>query len=162
MLDLVMGPMDTVSYFVGPLATKIEVFRTLDNLKVAEHVPLEGDVSVIDLAHIMGVDAGILEHHLRCAYLMGMFRESRRRYVAHTGISAEIPNSPYNQPRLSKMFTKGSFYVHEAMKTSDDSTKESMILPIELADRDNGSRNFWKQLAEDDPEGKGMENSLLE
>lgn len=157
MLDLVMGPMDTVSYLAGPLATKLEVFRTLDKLKVAEHVPLDGDISIIDLAHNMCVDADILERHLRCAYLMGMFRESKRGYVAYTGVSAEIPNSPYNQPRLSEMFTKGSFHVPEAMKVSSDNTKPTMLVPIELADRDRAGRNFWRQLALDDPEGKGME-----
>lgn len=142
MMDLVMGPMDLISHLAGPLTTKLEVFRTLDALKVAEHVPLDGDISITKLAHNLGVDSGILQRHLRCAYLMGIFREPSKGYVAHAGASAEMPNSPYNQPRFSKMFMKGSYHFPEAMRGSTQNSSTALPVPIELADREKSGRNF--------------------
>lgn len=158
MLDLVMGPMDTISYFAGPLVTKFEVIRTLDTLKVSEHVPLTGDVNIIELAHELGVEQSILERHLRCAYLMGVFRESRKGYVAHTGLSAEMPKfSAYTQLRLSELYVRSSFYVPEAMRLNSKESSTKMAVPVELSDRTKCGRDFWIQLVEDDLDGKGME-----
>lgn len=113
MLDLVTGPMDTIQHFAGPLMTKFEVFQTLTALRVAENVPSEGDISIEQLALNLNVHAGILERHLKYAYLMGIFKESRKGYVQHTGISAAMPSNAYSQSQMPQMFMRGSAYVPE-------------------------------------------------
>lgn len=149
MLDLVMGPADTVSYLTGALMTKFEVVRTLNTSNVAAHIPIEGDVSITDLADNIHVDAEVLYRHLRCAYLMNMFRESRKGYIAHTGISAELSNSPYNQPKMNELFVRGTFHVPEAMRSMPKSDARKLV-PIELADKERGGRTFWEQITQDD------------
>lgn len=158
MLDLVVGPLDTLVYLAGPANTKIEVLRTLDELRVADNVPLEGEISVDELAGNLSVNRGSLERHLRCAYLMGIFRESREGHVAHTGVSAAMPSfSPYTRLRLSELLQRGTFHVAESMRLSAEQKGGKVPIPIELADKDKGGRDMWKQLTEDDPDGKGME-----
>lgn len=156
MLDLVTGPLDTLLQLTTVTTTKIEVLRTLDKLKIAEHVPIEGDIRVVELADKLKLDQDVLDRHLRCAYMMGIFKEPREGYIAHTGTSAAMPSfSPYTQLRLSQTFLKGTFHVAESMKIGGTDGKAPS--PIELADKERGGRGFWKQINDDHPDGTGME-----
>lgn len=156
MVDLVMGPFETLVWYTSVSKTKLDVLRTLDCLKIAEHVPLEGDVSVVELADRLKLDEGLLRRFLKCGYLMNTFRESRERHVAHTGVSDALPNvSPYLQMNLSQLLRKGVHYTPDAMRADPDKGRSQV--PVELADKGKGGRGMWKQLVEDDLDGKGVE-----
>lgn len=67
----------------------------------------------------------------------------QRIYLARTGASAEISNSPYNQPRLSQILIEGSHHVPEVMDVNAENTSTALSVPTELADREG-----WSELLE--------------
>ncbi|KAK5097526.1 hypothetical protein LTS08_006940 [Lithohypha guttulata] len=157
MLNLALGPTDTLTSLAGPTITKIEVLRTLDDLGVARVVPQEGTIHLADLAAKIGVNGSLLHRQLKVAYLMGMFQEPSPGQIAHTSFSAAIPDfSPYTQLRTTRLFYTGAWEVANSMRIwQDDPPKHHMQIPVEMADPDH--RGMWKILEEDDPDKKGHE-----
>ncbi|KAI0010929.1 O-methyltransferase-domain-containing protein [Xylariaceae sp. FL0662B] len=157
MLDLALGPMDTLSSLAGPTVSKVDVLRTLDALNVPQHVPLERPIAINDLATKVGVNVKLLQQQLRFAYLVGIFHEPREGFVAHTSVSAAMPTySPWIRMRLGYLMSSGAWKIPEALKTWQDPPSPGHIqIPVALADSKH--RNFWRVLEEDDPDGRGME-----
>lgn len=152
MLNLALGPTDTMSALVAPEVCKLEVVRTLDALGVPQAVPLHSEVSLEELAATVGVNESLLYRQLQFVFLLGMFYEPRDGFVAHTNLSsALIDFSPYIKMRLSPLFVKGVYKIPEALKLS---RTESGIIPCQLAD--SRRRDMWQMLEEDYPEGQGM------
>lgn len=54
----------------------------------------------------------------------------------------------------SPLVRKGSFFLARAAR--HDTSQGETSCPLELGDKENGGRGFWKQLAEDHPKGEGM------
>ncbi|KAJ9656903.1 hypothetical protein H2198_004656 [Neophaeococcomyces mojaviensis] len=157
MLNLALGPIDTL---IHAAPTRLEVLRTLDALGVAQAVPIDGPISVTDLAAKVKVNAGLLYRQLKFAYLMGFFHEpvDKPGWVAHTAFSAAMPRfSPYTQLRYSRLFYSGAWEVANALKVWEEPAPEGHVqVPVELADPKH--RGMWKILEEDyDPDGKGHE-----
>lgn len=154
MLDLTLGPMDGLAALAGPDVNKNEVLRTLDTLGVAAAVPLEGDIAIAQLAQELGVNERLLDRQLRFAFLMGVFRESRCGFVAHTASSAALPDiAPWLRLRSSLLLTNGASKVPEALAARSEDEMQVKI-PIQLADPKN--RDMWTILGEDYPSGEGM------
>lgn len=152
MLSLAFGPTDAVSALTGADVCKLEVTRTLDALGVPQAVPLHGEISVEELAATVGVDRSLLYRQLQFAFLLGMFREPREGFVAHTNLSSALVDfSPYIKMRLSPLFAKGVYKLPEALKLSRTA---SGVVPCQLAD--SRQRSMWQMLEEDYPEGEGM------
>lgn len=156
LLDLALGPHEILAAYAGPRAAEIDVVRTLNSLGVADAVPLHGEISISDLAQKTGVkNAAAFEKQLRFAYLMGMFRPTNDGKVAHTGLSAAMPDSSaWIGMRFGKIFDQGAYEVANALCADTHSDKVSV--PCELADPTNRGRDLYAQL-EDEPDGKGME-----
>ncbi|KAI0386951.1 S-adenosyl-L-methionine-dependent methyltransferase [Hypomontagnella monticulosa] len=159
MLNLALGPLDILCTQAGP--TKSDVFRTLNVLGVPQAVPLEGSISVGDLAAKVGVNPRLLQQQLRFAYLIGVFHEPQEGFVAHTSISAKMPSlAPWLEMRLGHTFNSGVWEIPGAMKQWQDHPPPGHTqVPVSLADWHH--RSFWKILQEDDPAGKGMEKFSL-
>ncbi|KAI2627278.1 O-methyltransferase-domain-containing protein [Hypomontagnella submonticulosa] len=155
MLNLALGPLDILCSQAGP--TKTDVFRTLNELGVPEAVPLEGSISVDDLAAKVGVNPRPLRQQLRFAYLMGVFHEPQEDFVAHTSISAKMPSlSPWLRMRLGSEFNSSVWFIPDAMKRWQEHPPPGHIqVPVSLGDWSN--RDFWTLLQENNPDGKGME-----
>ncbi|KAK2757998.1 hypothetical protein FQN54_004404 [Arachnomyces sp. PD_36] len=154
LLKLAVGPTDTLAGYAGQYLSEIEVLRTLDSLGVANVVPLDGEISIPDLASKVGVrNVHAFDKHLRFAFLMGMFRRTPSGGVAHTALSAAIPeSSPYISLRLGRIFCQGGYEVPAALRNG--AGKDG--IPCALADPKGLNRPAFIQL-EDEPDGKGME-----
>lgn len=154
LVDLALGPTDILAGYVGPRLSEIEVLRTMDSLGVADAVPLDGEISIPDLASKVGVNnVHAFEKQLRFAFLMGMFRRTPSGGVAHTALSAAIPeSSPYISLRLGRIFCQGGHEIFTALRNG--SGKDG--IPCALADPAGLNRPAFVQL-EDEPDGKGME-----
>ncbi|KAI1400583.1 O-methyltransferase-domain-containing protein [Hypoxylon fuscum] len=154
MLNLALGPVDTLCSLTGPAVSKIEALRTLDTLRVPEAVPHEGSISVEDLGAKLSVNSRLLRQQLRFAYLLGIFYEPRDGFVAHTSISAAMTSvSPWTQMRLSYLFNSGSWKIPDALRTWQDPAPPGHVqVPVSLADQQH--QDFWKILQRDN---KGME-----
>ena len=156
MLNLALGPADTMNSITGPAITKLEVARTLDYLGVPRAVPVREEISVRELAGKLSVSEVLLHRQLRFAYLVGMFHEPREGFVAHTSLSAALPDfSPWLQLRLSPLFTDGVYKVPEALATSP------VKIPCQLADPKQ--RDMWQILEQDYPGdffGTGMKSLM--
>ncbi|KAI1339165.1 O-methyltransferase-domain-containing protein [Xylariaceae sp. FL0016] len=161
MLNLAMGPVDTLSSLAGPSISKVDVYRTLDTLGISQAVPMDGMIGVGELAAKVGVHAGHLHQQLRFAYLIGMFHEPYEGFVAHTSLSAAMPQiSPWASLRHSRLMSRGAWEVASALRVwRDDAPSDHVQIPCSLADRRH--RSFWKTLEEDDPENKGMQKFSL-
>ncbi|KAL7623124.1 hypothetical protein AAE478_006805 [Parahypoxylon ruwenzoriense] len=157
LLNLALGPMDILSSLDGPAISKVDVFRTLDALGVPEAVPLEGSISIGDLATKLGVNGKILGQQLRFAYLMGMFHEPQEGFVAHTSISAAMPPlSPWTRMRQGYLMSSGAWKIPDALRVWQDTAPPGHVqIPVSLADPQG--RDFWRALQEDDPDNRGME-----
>jgi hypothetical protein len=84
---------------------------------------------------------------------MGMFRRTPSGGVAHTALSAAIPeNSPYISLRLGRIFCQGGYEMPAALRNG--AGKDG--IPCALADPKGLNRPAFIQL-EDEPDGKGME-----
>lgn len=154
LVNLALGPTDILAGYAGPCLSEIEVLRTLDALGVANVVPLSGEISIPDLASEVGVrNVHAFEKHLRFAFLMGMFRRTPSGGVAHTALSAAIPeSSPYISLRLGRIFCQGGHEMPAALRNG--AGKDG--IPCALADPKGLNRPSFVQL-EDEPDGKGME-----
>ncbi|KAF7592448.1 hypothetical protein BBP40_000229 [Aspergillus hancockii] len=154
LVDLAFGPTDLLAGYAGPRLSEIEVLRTLDSLGVADVVPLDGEISIPDLASKVGVrNVHALEKQLRFAFLMGMFRRTPSGGVAHTALSAAIPaSSPYISLRLGRIFCQGGHELAAALRNG--AGKDG--IPCALADPEGLNRPAFVQL-EAEPDGKGME-----
>ncbi|RYP65537.1 hypothetical protein DL769_006283 [Monosporascus sp. CRB-8-3] len=156
LVDLALGPTDILAGYVGPRLSEIEVVRTLNSLGVAQAVPLDGEISIPDLASKVGVrHVAAFEKQLRFAFLMGMFRRTGSGGVAHTALSAAMPaSSPWIGLRLGRLFNQGVYEIPTALRAGPGRGKES--IPCALADPEGLGRACFQQL-EDEPDGKGME-----
>lgn len=156
LLNLALGPTDTLAAYAGPRVSELDVLRTFVALEVPQAVPLDGSISVSDLAAKIEVkDEAAFYKQLRFAYLMGMFRQSEDGKVAHTALSAAIPESEaWISVRLSKLFCQGAFEVDTALRK--DASLGKTTCPCALADPKGLSRTCYDQL-EDEPDGRGME-----
>lgn len=154
LVNLALGPTDILAGYAGSCLSEIEVLRTLDSLGVADVVPLDGEISIPDLASKVGVrNVYAFEKQLRFAFLMGMFRRTPSGSVAHTALSAAIPaSSPYISLRLGRIFCQGGHEIPAALRNG--AGKEG--IPCALADPEGLGRPAFVQL-EDEPNGKGME-----
>ena len=154
LVNLALGPTDILAGYAGSCLSEIEVLRTLDSLGVADVVPLDGEISIPDLASKVGVrNVHAFEKQLRFAFLMGMFRRTPSSGVAHTALSAAIPaSSPYISLRLGHIFCQGGHEIPAALRNG--AGKEG--IPCALADPEGLGRPAFVQL-EDEPDGKGME-----
>lgn len=154
LVNLALGPTDILAGYAGSCLSEIEVLRTLDSLGVADVVPLDGEISIPDLASKVGVrNVHAFEKQLRFAFLMGMFRRTPSGGVAHTALSAAIPaSSPYISLRLGRIFCQGGQEIPAALRNG--AGKEG--IPCALADPEGLGRPAFVQLG-DEPDGKGME-----
>ncbi|KAE8133792.1 O-methyltransferase-domain-containing protein [Aspergillus pseudotamarii] len=154
LLNLALGPTDILAGYAGPCLSEIEVLRVLDSLGVADVVPLDGEISIPDLASKVGVrNVHAFEKQLRFAFLMGMFRRTPSGGVAHTALSAAMPaSSPYISLRLGRTFCQGGHEIATALRNG--AGKKG--IPCALADPKGLGRPAFVQL-EDEPDGKGME-----
>ena len=155
--SLALGPTDVLGAYVGSYMSEIEVLRTLTELGVAEAVPLDGEISVEDLADKVGVrNVHAFDKQLRIAFLMNMFRRMESGAVAHTALSAAVPaSSPYISLRLGRIFCQGGHEMAAALRNGTDGPERSGF-PCALADPQGKNRPAFVQLS-DEPDGKGME-----
>lgn len=161
MLQLALGPVDALAALAGPGAARLEVARTLDALGVAQAVPLDDDddgIALPVLAGRLGVDAGLLYRQLRFAYLMGLFREPREGFVAHTAASAALPGvAPWLRVRQSPALTKGVDKLPEALKARGGEKEEGQQAKTATQLADSQGRGMWTILEEDyHPPGEGL------
>lgn len=156
LLDLATGPTDTLAGYVGPRVSEIDVLRAMNELGVADVVPLEGEISLPDLASKIGVrNIHAFEKQLRFAFLMGLFRRTPSGGIAHTALSAAIPaSSPYISLRLGRIFSQGGHEIATALRNGPG--KGGIGIPCALADPEGLGRPAFVQLG-DEPDGKGME-----
>jgi len=154
LMDLAVGPTDTLGRYAGPCLSEIEVLRALNSLGIADIVPLDGEISIADLALKAKVkNLHAFEKQLRFAFLMGLFQRTPSGGVAHTALSAAMPaSSPYISLRLGRIFCQGGHEVATALRNG--AGKEG--IPCALADPQSLGRPAFIQL-EDEPDGKGME-----
>ncbi|KAH9905838.1 S-adenosyl-L-methionine-dependent methyltransferase [Xylariomycetidae sp. FL2044] len=158
MLNLALGPMDTLASLAGVGISKTDVFRTLNALGVADAVPLSGSIGIDSLAAQVGVDVRLLEKQLRFAYLMGLFYEPEPGRVAHTSLSAGMPEmSAWASLRLSPLCCKAAWAVPEALRTWRESPVPEGHVQVPFSLADPQERDFWTALQQDDPDGRGME-----
>ncbi|KAK5629437.1 hypothetical protein RRF57_005152 [Xylaria bambusicola] len=156
LLNLALGPTDILAAYAGSRMTEIEVLRTFNSLAVAEAVPIYGQISVPDLARKLGVkQVSAFEKQLRFAYLMGMFRQTDDGEVAHTALSAAIPeSSAWIGLRLGKIFNQGAYEIADALRLGPGEGKTN--IPCAIVDPKGLARTAYLQL-EDEPDGKGMD-----
>lgn len=155
MLELALGPSDYLSSLMMAGRQKLDVLQTLDTLKVAQTVPLDGEIAVSELAEKLGLKEDVLQRQLGFAYLMGLFRECpmKRGHIAHTALSSVLLEaSPWVQLHAIPALTNGTVKVPEALQVvrGDSSVK----VPAQLADPQG--RSLWRVLEEDYPPGQGM------
>lgn len=198
MFRLALGPTDYLASLAGPGVAQLEVLRTLDALGVAQAVPLSPPVPVVEanddsakgrgevggrgenaggamialptLAADLGVDEARLARQLRFAYLVGVFREPRPGFVAHTAASAVLPAAaPWLRVRTSSALTRGVDRLPEVLRGGgreegqDQGQKtqdEVLSSPVEKTATqlaDPKGRALWAILEEDyQPPGEGM------
>ena len=159
LVALALGPTDILAGYVGSGLSEIEVLRTADALGVADAVPLDGEISVPDLASKIGVrNFNAFEKQLRLAFPTGMFRRTPSDGVAHTALSAAIPaSSPYISVRLGRIFCQGG---HEMATALHNGTGKDGI-PCALADPEGLGRTAFEQL-EQSPTVKGWKDTARE
>ncbi|KAK0614842.1 O-methyltransferase-domain-containing protein [Bombardia bombarda] len=153
MLLLARGPIETLRSTVLVDRTGIMVLRVIYCLKIAEHVPLSGSISMASLAAKLDVHPTPLARILRFAYTMRVFHQpvDQPDTVAHTALSAAISTfDPYLWIQLSET-TK----THAASFNFPRALKEWPASPLTLTDPQG--RDFWRIIQEDDPDGRGME-----
>lgn len=164
MHQLALGPVDALAALAGPGAAHLEVARTLDALGVAQAVPLDDrdGIALPVLAASLGVDAHLLHRQLRFAYLVGLFREPRDGFVAHTAASAALPGvGPWLRLRQSAPLTKGVDKIPEALaavpSAKEEESAQVMVRKTATQLADPKGRGMWAILDEDyHPPGEGM------
>jgi 6-hydroxytryprostatin B O-methyltransferase len=149
---LALGPSDALRYIANTERMRVNILRTLHELSIANAVPVDGSVSIDELASKVGAHPNPLRRVMRLAYTMHLFQEplDQPDFVAHTPMSALLPAmSPYLWLQLS------------------DSTQmqaSSWQLPWGLRNwphppinkSDSAGRDFWTIIRDDEPEGRGM------
>lgn len=160
LLNLVRGPVETLAAYSGSMLSEIDVLRTLNLLKVHEAVPLDGSLSISDLAAKIGVrDERSLVKQLRFAYLMGLFRQTDNGQVAHTALSAALPeSSAWIEWRTGKLASQGAHEVAKAILLRPQSVEqEEVVAPCALADPLGKNRAFWVQIEDVKEAAPGQE-----
>ena len=61
--------------------------RNIVKHRVAQNVPLEGEVSYAEVAESIGLDEHMLKRFIRHAITLRVFSEPRKGFVAHTPVS---------------------------------------------------------------------------
>ncbi|OAG44671.1 hypothetical protein AYO21_01161 [Fonsecaea monophora] len=89
LLQLVSGPADATWDFLGGHYMSA-CMQYIYHYRLAEGVPVSGDISYKDLATETGTLEGQCARVLRLAMTKNMFRQSRPGYVAHTALSVTL------------------------------------------------------------------------
>ncbi|KAK0648131.1 O-methyltransferase-domain-containing protein [Cercophora newfieldiana] len=149
---LATGGIDVLRGITNTDRTGVNVLRTLYDLDIPAAVPLDGSISIPDLAAKVGAHPIPLRRILRFAYTMRLFQEplDQPDYVAHTPFSAEIPAyGPYLWLQLGSLTKLELAACHFTW-----AVKNWPACPLSKADPKG--RDLWAILHEDDSEGKGM------
>lgn len=170
LVDLALGPSDVLASYVGDRISEIDVLRTMEQLGVAEAVPLphasdgldgepETGISVAELADKLGVrHIKAFESQLRFAYLMGFLRPTGDGRVAHTGLSAAMADEkPWVAFRLGRVMCGGAHEIAGALRhgPSPAHPADPEAVPAARADPAGRGRAAFAQLR-DEPDGLGM------
>lgn len=118
------------------------------------------------LAADLGVDEARLARQLRFAYLVGVFREPRPGFVAHTAASAALPAAaPWLRVRTSAALTRGVERLPEVLRgqsrdqgqgQDEVSSAPSSVEKTATQLADPRGRGLWAILDEDyEPPGEG-------
>ncbi|KAI5460865.1 O-methyltransferase [Mariannaea sp. PMI_226] len=87
MHDLALGPKEKL-WWLGFAAHDLSTLHFIEHFKVAQAVPLDGEISFTELAKKITVDEDRTRRILRYAMTNQIFIENREGYVSHTPTSA--------------------------------------------------------------------------
>ncbi|KIW30649.1 uncharacterized protein PV07_06377 [Cladophialophora immunda] len=149
---LARGPTETLRALVSTDRTNLVVLGAIDQLKLAEAVPLDAPIAVETLASKLQLHRAPLQRILWYAYSLHMFYEPKPGYVAHTALSAAIPSfSPYIQLTLSLPVMLGGMKVGDSLRVdSGESEASRPEIPVHLAFPQH--KDYWHTIQQE-PDG---------
>ncbi|KIX93306.1 uncharacterized protein Z520_10949 [Fonsecaea multimorphosa CBS 102226] len=156
MCTLARGPTEALRALVSTDRTNLVVLGAIDQLKLAEAVPLDGTpIAVETLASDLQLHKAPLQRILRYAYSLHMFYEPKPGYVAHTALSAAIPAfSPYTQLMLSLPIIVGGLKVGDSLRVGSggesSEANNKPAIPVNLAFPQH--KSYW-QIVQQEPDG---------
>lgn len=106
--DLIDGPRRSLRSFVCQ-GNDLAAFQVACDFELFTHVPLEGEISIQDLAKKAGLDADRTARCLRMLATHRMFKEPRPGFFSHTGASYIISSD--EELRCSTHFMQVSLLV---------------------------------------------------
>ncbi|KAM7187282.1 hypothetical protein V8F20_011037 [Naviculisporaceae sp. PSN 640] len=149
LLALAQSLVDTLLVDLKIIIFTMAVLRAIYQLNIAEAVPLNGSISITDLAAQMEVHLDGLRPILRFAFTQGIFSEATAHadHMEHNAISAAIPSiKPILWTCLIKTMRITPSSLHFADSTS---LKNWPRPPVTLADPSNGNPGTFLAMAFD-------------
>jgi len=98
MYTLALGPADAVRIIANTERIRVNILRTIHELRITDTMPADGAISIDELASKVSAHPIPLQRVLRFTYTMHLFQEPLNKpdFVAHTPMSALLPAlSPY-------------------------------------------------------------------
>ncbi|KAE8378089.1 O-methyltransferase-domain-containing protein [Aspergillus bertholletiae] len=127
--------------------------KTAVDLRVHEHIPRHGAISVQQLAGVVGADEKLLRRIMRMLVNKSIFAEPEPGHYAHTPVSLVIcrPNMPdLLSHRLEDGFRAASRHAEALAKLQYRDPTAEDILGFQLAF--STPKNYWDYVEEDDPD----------
>ena len=149
---LALGPSDALRIIANTERMRVNTLRALHELSIANAVPVDGSISIDELASKVGAHPNPLRRVMRLAYTMHIFQEPLNQpdFVAHTPMSALLPTlSPYLWLQLSD-----STQMQASSWQLPWGLRNWPRAPINKSD--SAGRDFWTIIRDDEPEGRGM------
>ncbi|EJD50942.1 O-methyltransferase [Auricularia subglabra TFB-10046 SS5] len=91
--DLMVGPTESVRWLTWSYNDNLSL-QAVYRFRLAQAVPVDGDISFDDIAKASNVDVVNVKRILRHAMTNRVFREPRAGYVAHTAASRALLDNP--------------------------------------------------------------------
>ena len=149
---LALGPSDALRIIANTERMRVNTLRALHELSIANAVPVDGSISIDELASKVGAHPNPLRRVMRLAYTMHIFQEplDQPDFVSHTPMSALLPTlSPYLWLQLSD-----STQMQASGWQLPWGLRNWPRAPINKSD--SAGRDFWTIIRDDEPEGRGM------
>ncbi|KAH7376879.1 S-adenosyl-L-methionine-dependent methyltransferase [Plectosphaerella cucumerina] len=106
--DLVVGPTDTIKWRTMVDHTFTASLQAIYRFKIAQAVPLEGEITIADLSKATGLAEVDVARIMRCAAVHRVFQEKTVGSFSHTATSALLAQDKGMQALLGHM-TDGAF-----------------------------------------------------
>lgn len=158
---LAQWPFTAAQSFANTRAFDAQSLRCIIALKIPELIPLEGSVSLSELAALRDVDEGKLARILRYCMTNGWFLEPSPNRIAHSAMSALLVTSDAIRGQTAYQTQVGvpaSGSWIDALRTSGEQDATYLASPFNLAFGTEMQSMKW---ALSDPERSGWFNDML-